>query len=139
MRKLARETAFKIIYKSMFMGGDLSFEEILEEENITKEADKDFEEDTLFITTLINLYQENKQEVENIINSKLNGYAPERVFKIDRAILALAITEILFFKQTPYKIVINEAVNMAKKYSTGKGYAFVNGVLKSVMEEANGN
>jgi len=139
MRKLAREVAFKIIYKSYFLKDDLTFEEILEAENITPELDKEFEEDNKFITDLINLYAQNKQDIQQIINSKLSGYTPDRVFKIDRAIMELAVTEIKFYGQTPYKVVINEAVEIAKKYSTEKSYSFVNGILKSVVEELNVN
>ena len=53
--------------------------------------------------------------------------------------MAIAITEMLFYKLTPYKVVINEAVEMAKKYSTEKSYSFVNGVLKALVEENNVN
>lgn len=137
MRSLARETAFKIIYKSLFLDGDLSCDEILEEDKITEELDKDFLEDNKFIRDIVSLYGENKDIVNNLIDSHLKGYTPERVYKIDRAILATAITELNFFKLTPYKVVVNEAVEMAKKYSTEKSYSFVNGVLKTILGEQN--
>ena len=128
MRKQARETAFKVIYKSLFLENDFSSSELLEEDNILEE------EDVNFVNTLVELYQQNKEEINNSINSKLKWYTPERVYRIDRAILALALTEIKFYKQTPLKVVINEAIEMAKKYSTEKSYSFVNGMLKSLTE-----
>lgn len=137
MRSLARETAFKIIYKSLFLDGDLSCDEILEEDNITEELDKDFLEDNKFIRDIVYLYGENKDAINNSIDSHLKGYTPDRVYKIDRAILATAITELNYYKMTPYKVVVNEAVEMAKKYSTEKSYSFVNGVLKTIIGEQN--
>ncbi len=139
MRGLARETAFKIIYKSLFLNGDLSLDEMLEEDNITTEQDKDFAEDYNFVNSIIELYSQNKNYVNNLIDKNLKGYTPDRVYRIDRAILATAITELLFYKQTPLKVVFNEAVEMAKKYSTEKSYSFINGILKTIIEEQNAN
>ena len=137
MRSLGRETAFKIIYKSFFLDGDLSCDEILEEDNITEELDKDFNDDNKFVREIVSLYGENKDSVNNLIDSHLKGYTPERVYKIDRAILATAITELNYYKLTPFKVVVNEAVEMAKKYSTEKSYSFVNGMLKTILGEQN--
>lgn len=128
MRKQARESAFKVIYKSLFIENDFSSDEILEEDLITNE------EDVNFVNTLVDLYSANKDYINDCINKKVRGYTPERVYRIDRAILALALTEIEFYKQTPLKIVINEAIEMAKKYSTEKSYSFINGMLKSLTE-----
>lgn len=139
MRSLARETAFKIIYKSFFLDGDLSCDEILEEDNITEELDKDFCDDNKFVREIVALYGENKDSVNSLIDSHLKGYTPERVYKIDRAILATAITELNYYKLTPFKVVVNEAVEMAKKYSTEKSYSFVNGMLKTILGEQNAN
>ncbi len=139
MRSMARETVFKIIYKSLFLNGDLSFDELLEEDDITSDKDKDFAEDFKFIDEIISLYKTNSEQINELINKNLKGYTPERVYKIDRAILATAITELLFYKSTPLKVVVNEAVEMAKKYSTEKSYSFVNGMLKAILEEANVN
>lgn len=139
MRSIARETIFKIIYKSFFLNGDLSFEEMLEEDSITSDKDKDFAEDYKFIEEIISLYKTNSEKINELINKNVKGYTPERVYKIDRAILATAITELLFYKLTPLKVVVNEAVEMAKKYSTEKSFSFVNGILKSVLEDVNVN
>ena len=139
MRSVARETAFKIIYKSFFLDGDLSCDEILEEDNITEELDKDFNDDNKFVREIVSLYGENKDSVNSLIDSHLKGYTPERVYKIDRAILATAITELNYYKLTPFKVVVNEAVEMAKKYSTEKSYSFVNGMLKTILGEQNAN
>ncbi|MBO7527613.1 MAG: transcription antitermination factor NusB [Clostridia bacterium] len=131
MRKLARETAFKVIYKSFFLDDNLEADEILEEEGISEQQDIDF------VSKIIEEYKNNKDSIIQSIGSKSKSFSLDRIYKIDLAILCEAITEILYYKKTPYKIVINEAVEMAKKYSTEKSYAYVNGILKSVVEEGN--
>ena len=131
MRKLARETAFKIIYKSLFVKDDFSCEELLEEDNITSAEDREF------VENIVLLYQQNQQIINSKINEKLTSYTPDRVYRIDRAILSLALTEIQYYKKTPFKVVINEAIEIAKKYSTEKSYSFVNGMLKTLTEGQN--
>ena len=78
------------------------------------------------------LINKNK-ELESIIEKYLKGYTLNRIFKVDLSILKLAIYEMLYSNEkTPSKVIINEAVELAKKYSTDKSYSFVNGVLASV-------
>ena len=115
----------------MFIKNDFSCEELLEDDKITEEND------ILFVNQLVDCYKQNEQDINNIINKYLTGYTPDRVYRIDRAILSVAISEILYYKQTPFKIVVNEAIEMAKKYSTEKSYSFVNGILKKVLEGEN--
>mgnify|MGYP002516849677 CR=1 FL=1 len=67
-----------------------------------------------------------------MILSKLKNWTIERIFKIDLAILSRAIYEILFIDNIPVKVSANEAVELAKKYSTEKSYSFVNGVLATI-------
>lgn len=88
-------------------------------------------------------YQEQiKRQIEECLSEK---WSYDRISKIDIAILNLAIFEMLFFK-TPYKVVINEAVELAKIYSDEKSPSFINGVLASIVKknsidkgETNGN
>ena len=126
-RILARETAFKVIYKSFFIDDNFSTSEIIEEDNIDAEGSE-------FVNNLVQIYKEHKEQLENKIITNLQGYTFDRIYKIDKAILMTALAEMLYYKQTPYKVVINEAVEMAKKYSTEKSYSFVNGILKKIVE-----
>ena len=66
MRKQARETAFKVIYKNLFMENDFSSIELLEEDNILQE------DDVCFVNELVELYQQNKEEINNDIMNKLS-------------------------------------------------------------------
>ena len=70
----------------------------------------------------------------DIIAKNTKGYTVERLFKVDLAILLIASYEIKYYKQTPVNIVANEAVELAKKYSTEKSYSFINAVIGSIAK-----
>ena len=69
-----------------------------------------------------------------IIKDNVTGYELERVYKVDLAILVLAVYELKFTVGVVPSIIINEAVELSKKYSTEKSYSFINGVLAKVVE-----
>ncbi len=74
-----------------------------------------------------------KKQIESCLSEK---WSYDRISKIDLAILEIAIFEILFLK-TPYKVAINEAVEMAKMFGDTKTPAFINGVLASIVKNNN--
>ena len=79
--------------------------------------------------------KENNEEITEIIEKNLKkGWTIDRISTVDLAILKLAIYEIKY-KKEPFKVIINEAVNIAKKYGEETSSAFVNGVLASVVAE----
>ena len=77
---------------------------------------------------------ESKEELLEDISKYIKGYTIDRLFKIDLAILLIAFYE-LKYQDTATKIVVNEAVELAKKYSTQKSYSFINGVLGSFIKD----
>lgn len=129
MRALAREVAFKKIYSSLFISKEENdIDNFFEFDNLIEEQDKEF------ANMLVKLYVENKQQVDDLINGFLVDFSPERIFRIDRAIISLATVELVYYKETPTAIVINEAVKLAKKFGSEKSYSFVNGILKSISK-----
>ena len=132
MRKIAREVAFKKIYESLFVSNEDDMDIFFDMDKLTKQDDKEF------ANKLVSLYLENKNQVDEMISSNLKDYALDRIYKIDRAVISLAICEYFYYKETPMSVVINEAVNIAKKYGTDKSYSFVNGILKSICKEQDG-
>jgi len=83
---------------------------------------------------LIGVVQRRSKEIETTIADVLQDWQLNRLPKIDRDILMMAVAEILFL-QIPYKVAINEAVELAKLYSDEEGYRFINGVLRRVNEK----
>ncbi len=121
-RTCARELAFKTIYSKFFNAE--------ESEEIENADDKGLE----FVSKILKSFAENYCEINEIISKNLKGYTIERLYKIDLAIITLAVIEIKFIKETPKEIVINEAVELAKKYSTEKSPKFINGVLADIVK-----
>lgn len=79
--------------------------------------------------------KENDEEITKIISENLKaGWTIDRIYTVDLSLLKLAIYEIKYIK-TPYKIIINEVVNMAKKYGEETAGSFINGVLAKVVEK----
>jgi len=123
-RKEARELAFKTIY-SKFFNTDAEVEEQTENTNFA---------DLEFTTKILKNFAEHYQEVNDKISSHLKGYTIERLYKIDLAILVLAVIELDYIKENPKQVVINEAVELAKKFSTDKSPKFINGVLADIVK-----
>lgn len=125
-RKKSREYVFRLVFEKFFHEPEIELEF----------TDEDFvftEEDKNFANSLIGGINEHYDELMTLIKDNTVGYEIERIYKVDLAILVLAVFEIKF-TDTPSNIVINEAVELSKKYSTDKSYSFVNGVLAKVVK-----
>ncbi len=129
MRTQARELAFQLIFERLFVKNSYSFDEEFFS-SLKKEEDKNFTKE------IIVKFEENKEELSKIISSNLIGYEIDRVYKIDLALIYLALTEINF-AGTPIQVAINETLTLAKKYSTLKSSKFINGVLSSIIKNKN--
>lgn len=131
-RTAIREQAFKLIYSLEIQKQENLEEaiELYEESNeITDEKAKEY------ISQAIFGIQENKDEIVHQIEVNLKEeWKIERVSKVNLAILKLAIYE-LKYTEIPFKVAINEAVELAKKYGEDSSKNFVNGILASVVKE----
>ena len=78
---------------------------------------------------------ENIDEINGILNNTSDNWTVSRINKVDLAVLRIAISEIMSELKTPEKVVINEAVNLAKKYGTDDSGKFVNGVLGGTVKK----
>jgi N utilization substance protein B len=74
-------------------------------------------------------------EIDKIIKAKVANWDFQRIAVIDRLILRMAICELLYFREIPPKVSMNEAIDLAKLFSTQRSGQFVNGVLDSVMSD----
>ena len=127
-RKKSREFAFRLVFEKFFHTPN---DDCLDEmEDIVLD-----DEDKSFVKKLLEGVNENYDEIISIVKANIEGYELDRIFKVDLAILVLAIYEIKFLKETPEKVIINEAVELSKKYSTDKSYSFINGVLAKVLKD----
>lgn len=134
-RKKARDNAFKCVYQLSF-GQDVEINKILENCYIENEND---EEEKEYIELVLNGISSNLEKIDSIILSNLKNWTIDRIFKIDLAILRLAIYEILFIDNIPVKVSANEAVELAKTYGNNESKSFVNGLLAKVIESKDEN
>ena len=131
-RSAIRENAFKLIYSL----------EIKKEENIEEQIDLFFESNDIkdeeakkYIKNAVLGIEKNKGEIlKNIEKNLKEDWKLSRISKMDLSILKLAIYEIQF-NEIPYKVAINEAVELAKKYGEDKSKNFVNGILASIVKD----
>ncbi len=80
-------------------------------------------------------FQANSSVVDEQIKKFAKGWDIERLVKMDKDILRIAIVELLYVKDAPMKVVVDEALELAKKYSTDESSSFVNGILAKVIVE----
>ena len=86
-----------------------------------------------YIINVTKTYQANRVEVKELINEHSIGWDISRILKLDKDIMKIALTELLFIKDAPVKVVIDEAVELAKKYSSEESTAFINGILGKII------
>lgn len=131
-RSKSREQAFKLLYSMQIVKSDNVEEQIklyIEEEEITNKETIEYIED------IINGTMEKENEIEKQIEENIKkDWTISRISKIDLGLLKLGIYEMLY-SEVPYKVVINEVVELAKKYGTDSSKSFVNGVLASIVKK----
>ncbi|MCL5992386.1 MAG: transcription antitermination factor NusB [Bacteroidetes bacterium] len=71
--------------------------------------------------------------VNNLIEEYTEHWELERIANIDRILMQMAVAELIYFPEIPVKVSINEAIDIAKKYSTPKSGSFINGILDKIM------
>lgn len=134
-RTETREFAFQLLYSS-------EIQKEMEEEQVElfiQESQIQNKNQVEYIQTIFTGIKSHQEEIHNLIENNLKEkWSMSRISKIDLAILKLAIYE-LIYSQLPYKVVINEAVELAKKYGDDSSRAFVNGILASIVKEKNLN
>ena len=133
-RTLMRENAFRLLYslevqKNKEINIEEQIELYIESNNITNTEAIEYMKDA------ISGIEKNKVEIKALIEENLkSNWKLERISKIDLSLLELAIYEIKY-KEVPYKVAINEAVELAKKYGEDNSKTFVNGILASIVKE----
>ena len=125
MRSKARECAFKVIFASEFGGG--------ESRRAVYRAEELDEEEKEYADRLVGIVGEHRKEFSEILDKYSIDFSEKRMFPADRSVLLTALAEIYYVEDVPAVVSIDEAVGLAKKYSTEKSAGFVNGILASVI------
>lgn len=131
-RTKTRELAFKLLYQieiqKVINNEDLEI--FFENNEIESQDAKDYINDVVY-----GINSHSKEILELISKNLKKDWEIERISKINLALLKLAIYEIKY-KKLPYKVVINEVVELAKKYGEETSKLFINGILASIVKES---
>jgi len=93
------------------------------------------EEMIFFVNKLLQETIDHKEDLDREVGSAVRNWDLNRIALIDRIILRFALCELLYFQEIPPKVTINEAIDLAKKYSTTDSGRFVNGVLDAIYQK----
>ncbi|WP_433946351.1 transcription antitermination factor NusB [Paenibacillus sp. SN-8-1] len=88
-----------------------------------------------FVLELVNGVWEKKSEIDALLGDYLKGWQISRLSRVDRQVLRLAAYEMIFRDDAPAKVVVNEAIELAKHFGTTESGKFVNGVLGKMIQD----
>ena|SRR5947207_1800291 len=138
-RRTAREMAVQMLYQSdlggsplphIFSTFDLS-EYLAREAAVRQRVDEAFH----YAQDLVRGAVEHQERIDELIRSQADNWRLERMPAVDRNILRLAIYEMLFEKETPKLVVLDEAIELAKKFGSEQSGRFVNGLLDGLLKQ----
>ena len=129
-RRSSRELALKFLYQFELNEGDLD-----EQIKLFLERNSSQEDVENFMKELVMSLVSKMKEVDEIIQKYSDHWILDRMTVIDRNILRIGTCELLFNFSTPPKVVINEAIDIAKKYGNEDSPEFINGILDKVYNE----
>jgi N utilization substance protein B len=134
-RHLGRIVALQTLY-------ELDFRVEVEEENLDRKAIlkrnidryKEVVEDKDFILNLVEGVSSKQQELDDIIQPVAPDWPLSQIARIDKTVLRIGVYELYYNKNVPKKVVINEAVELAKSFGSDNSSKFINGVLGTVLK-----
>ena len=130
-RKTAREEFFKLLFEAELNEVDAT--EVLED-FISRDDFKLNKAGQEFLERYANGVTENKSEIQRTIEENMTGWTLDRIGNVERTLLKFATYELLK-EDVGYEIVINEIVELAKKYGEEKSHEFINGVLAKIVNK----
>lgn len=128
-RREAREIIIGLLFESEFRA-DESYVEIY----ARSAEEREIPEDTYVRAAYYTIF-EKRDSIDERIGRHAHGWRTDRLSKLSRSILRLAVYEMLYEPEIPYSVSINEAVELSKKFDDDKARSFINGVLNSVKNE----
>ena len=136
IRTELREHIFKLLFQEEF-NQEEDMQEHLKYYFMTLENAADKDKD--YIKRKYAAVLEKTEEIDELINQYAKGWKTTRMNKVDLAILRLAVYEMKWDEEVPVGVAINEAVELAKRFSGGDSPSFINGVLGKIARSADGD
>lgn len=130
-RRAARRSALQVLYEIDSVGH--SWEDVV---GRFKSVNDLSGEDFVFAQELLNGVRANSGYIDELISRFAQSWPMDQLSLVDRSLLRLAVFELVIYGESPYRVVINEAVELAKSFGSENSSKFVNGVLGSVVAAA---
>lgn len=139
-RRLARELALQSLYQMEMneVSAKEAIAHVVEEAQTEDEAQLTKEQDKIASQEIMELVEgtvSRKERIDELLMDYLKGYKMDRLSKVDREILRLATYEMVYRDDVPPKVVVNEAIELAKHFGSDESGKFVNGVLGKMIKE----
>lgn len=133
-RRLAREAALQMLYQSEIGKADAaeSIATYWASRDTGPQLDDPLQE---FANTLVRGATSRLSEIDALLATHANNWRVERMGVIDRLVLRLGVYEMIAKAETPSKVIINEAIELARRYSGEEAVGFVNGVLDAIRKD----
>jgi len=137
-RRLAREMVVSSLYQlelndvEVFEALEMIIEEIKADDEVSDKISDEATDE--FARKLLLGVNEHKGAIDDLLTSHLTGWQVDRLSRVDRQILRLACFEMVFSKDAPPKVAVNEAIELAKHFGTEESGKFVNGVLAKLLK-----
>ena len=133
-RRELRENIFKIVFRAEFHGKDEMTEQRRKYMKDKVESDDISDKDNEYIREKAKNIISHIEEIDKMLEEASDGWSVKRIGKTELAILRLAVYEIKFDDDIPFKVAVNEAVEISKNYCEPEASAFINGVLAKFSE-----
>lgn len=130
-RRVARETALQVLFQLDVTGETGSLDQVIE--HWAKEFAVS-EKSMKFTRELVEGTLNQKQAIDDMISSTAHEWALDRMNGVDRNLMRLAIYEMLYCPDTPQRVSLNEAIEIAKKFGSEESAKFINGILDKLMD-----
>ncbi|GFZ99027.1 N utilization substance protein B [Paenibacillus marchantiophytorum] len=139
-RRVAREIAVQSLYQIQMNEAtpQEAVQVAIHEAENDNETGLDFKGekiDPVYIVELVEGTYSHKVSIDELLEEYLKGWAMDRLSRVDREVLRLAVYEMLYRDDVPPKVVVNEAIDLSKHYGTDESGKFVNGVLGKMIKE----
>lgn len=133
-RSKARKRALDILFSADLRA--ISVPEVLADEASRAAGEPDREASWLYAREIVDGVIDHQVEIDELITTYARGWTLERMPAVDRAILRIAVWEIMYNAEVPAAVAVTEAVDLAKDLSTDESAGFVHGVLASISSSA---
>nr|WP_320010094.1 transcription antitermination factor NusB [uncultured Desulfobulbus sp.] len=134
LRRKSREFALQFLFSHDFQGASCAPEDVAQDIDTFCQSFEAGEKSIAYGKQLITGICTNLSDIDTLLSAHSHNWRVERMSLVDRNILRIAVYEMQYCDEAPAQVAINEALEIAKRYSIGESVAFINGILDAVQD-----